>query len=363
MTVKYLRDSWMLVTLASAVVACGGSSAGASRSSGSSGGTSGAAAGRVLGSTGGSNPKSGGSPGVGGAGGVARAGAGGSGNAAAGGAGNAGGSGGIRPVTGGAAGSNSEADSGLPNVCPGATPAPPGLPTCHDFSECPFGLCSYEPAGGCPVNPHECSIDGDCSNGGVCIHGVCGDQCIPPCTSATCTADQVCAMSGHCEPKPCTAGYTCETGTLCAPTRSGVDGHGCAAASCSSDGYKCAPGFRCAPSPSADAHECSDISCTEGFACPMNFDCNPASTAAHHCDRRSCTGDSNCDCGACVEGVCQDRLFVCWSPPVCASPDTPIATQTGDTAIASLDVGDRVYSVDHDRVVLVPLVRPRRPPR
>jgi hypothetical protein len=61
-----------------------------------------------------------------------------------------------------------------------------------------------------------------------------------------------------------------------------------------------------------------------------------------------------------VEGGCQDRVFVCWSPPVCASPDTPIATETGDTAIASLGVGDRVYSVDHDRVVLVPLVEVHR---
>jgi hypothetical protein len=63
-----------------------------------------------------------------------------------------------------------------------------------------------------------------------------------------------------------------------------------------------------------------------------------------------------------VEGGCQDRLFVCWSQPICASPDTPIATETGDIAIASLGVGDRVYSVDQGRVVLVPLVQVHRTP-
>jgi hypothetical protein len=41
---------------------------------------------------------------------------------------------------------------------------------------------------------------------------------------------------------------------------------------------------------------------------------------------------------------------------VCASPDTPIATPTGDRAVASLRAGDLVYSVDHGRVVAVPIV-------
>lgn len=43
--------------------------------------------------------------------------------------------------------------------------------------------------------------------------------------------------------------------------------------------------------------------------------------------------------------------------PVCAAPTTPVATPTGERAIASLGVGDLVYSVDHDAVVVVPLVR------
>jgi len=44
------------------------------------------------------------------------------------------------------------------------------------------------------------------------------------------------------------------------------------------------------------------------------------------------------------------------SCPICAAPDTPIATPDGDRPIASLAAGDLVYSVDHDAIVAVPLL-------
>ncbi len=47
---------------------------------------------------------------------------------------------------------------------------------------------------------------------------------------------------------------------------------------------------------------------------------------------------------------------------MCASPDTPIATPDGDRPIASLRVGDLVYSVDHEAIVAVPLVLVGRTP-
>lgn len=59
---------------------------------------------------------------------------------------------------------------------------------------------------------------------------------------------------------------------------------------------------------------------------------------------------------------CQDpSLYDGTCPPanpliVCASPDTPIATPGGSLAIATLRVGDHVLSVDHGRVVDVPIV-------
>ena len=43
--------------------------------------------------------------------------------------------------------------------------------------------------------------------------------------------------------------------------------------------------------------------------------------------------------------------------PICASPDTPIATPDGEQPIASLRVGDLVYSEDHDAIVVVPLLK------
>lgn len=43
--------------------------------------------------------------------------------------------------------------------------------------------------------------------------------------------------------------------------------------------------------------------------------------------------------------------------PICAAPDTPIATPNGEQPIASLQVGDLVYSEEHDAIVVVPLIK------
>jgi hypothetical protein len=43
--------------------------------------------------------------------------------------------------------------------------------------------------------------------------------------------------------------------------------------------------------------------------------------------------------------------------PACASPDTPIATPTGERAIAELRVGDLVYSVENQSIAVVPIAR------
>lgn len=45
---------------------------------------------------------------------------------------------------------------------------------------------------------------------------------------------------------------------------------------------------------------------------------------------------------------------------VCASPDTPVATPWGDRPIAELRPGDLVYSVDHEAVTAVPILRVNR---
>jgi len=48
--------------------------------------------------------------------------------------------------------------------------------------------------------------------------------------------------------------------------------------------------------------------------------------------------------------------------PICAAPTTPVATPSGDRPIASLHVGDLVYSVDHEAIVVVPLLRVGKTP-
>jgi hypothetical protein len=47
---------------------------------------------------------------------------------------------------------------------------------------------------------------------------------------------------------------------------------------------------------------------------------------------------------------------------VCASPHTRIATPSGDVAIATLSVGDVVYSQERDQTVAVPLLKVSRTP-
>lgn len=59
-------------------------------------------------------------------------------------------------------------------------------------------------------------------------------------------------------------------------------------------------------------------------------------------------------------GCCQCTGDSCSAFCECASPDTPIATPEGERPIASLTVGDLVYSVDHDQVTAVRLVSVQR---
>lgn len=74
----------------------------------------------------------------------------------------------------------------------------------------------------------------------------------------------------------------------------------------------------------------------------------------------TCT-DPNLQCGTscelpirCVDGTWRYGQAQC---PICAAPDTPIATPSGDRPIAQLRVGDLVYSVDEGAIVAVPIAR------
>jgi len=74
----------------------------------------------------------------------------------------------------------------------------------------------------------------------------------------------------------------------------------------------------------------------------------------------ACT-DPNLQCGTscelpirCVDGTWRYGQIQC---PICAAPDTPIATPAGERPIADLRVGDLVYSVDRGAIVAVPIVQ------
>jgi hypothetical protein len=69
----------------------------------------------------------------------------------------------------------------------------------------------------------------------------------------------------------------------------------------------------------------------------------------------------NCGLDCSEPIVCKDGVWQ-WNYcnsccPVCASPDTPIATPFGDRPIASLMPGDLVYSVHEGATVAVPILR------
>ncbi len=137
--------------------------------------------------------------------------------------------------------------------------------------------------------------------------------------------------------------------------------------------------------------------CGEGRECCAGECVNPANDP-HNCGTcgTRCTGDDYCTGGECVPPPCSTTCTsgsccgeeccaagqICCDPQgpldtgphctppsdqetcpqgcaplcICASPDTPIATPSGDRPIVSLRVGDLVYSVDGAAVKAVPLV-------
>ena len=93
------------------------------------------------------------------------------------------------------------------------------------------------------------------------------------------------------------------------------------------------------------------------WACqPPRMDCPPiAPNAGDPCESEGASCGPSCE----LEIICRDGRWV-WQQgqcPVCASPDTPIATPYGERPIADLQVGDLVYSVDEGAVVAVPIAR------
>ena len=118
------------------------------------------------------------------------------------------------------------------------------------------------------------------------------------------------------------------------------------------DGTRCA----CSSCEGGSAYPiCSTIDPPEWACQSLVAGCpNPAPQAGSSCNE----ADQQCgDCEMpirCSEGTWRYESNQC---PICASPETPIATPQGERAIAELRAGDLVYSVDNDAIRAVPLLR------
>jgi len=94
------------------------------------------------------------------------------------------------------------------------------------------------------------------------------------------------------------------------------------------------------------------------WACRTPADgCHPLPQAGSPCTEEG----KNCGLDCSTPLSCQDgrwQWVYCQSCcPICAAPNTPIATPDGEKPIASLTIGDLVYSVDNEAIRAVPLVR------
>lgn len=184
-------------------------------------------------------------------------------------------------------------------ACPGVEPPSSSSPICRDQTDCSRDdrcMATSPPwCGVCGHPPRLCHQDEECGAGMHCLWseyvGPCPceeleSKCVVNCDEDSCGEDEICRDSGQCEPK-----------------------------SCSGDGYECPAGFECAQDRPADAHGCAPHLCEKDSDCPVNHMCSPESGSADGCVRLPCTKDADCECGACVMDVCEDKIFSCYLTP------------------------------------------------
>jgi len=237
------------------------------------------------------------------------------------------GGGGTSAGGGGAGGtSGSGGTSGTTNVA-----CPPDVPVAGSACGASVGRCTW---GDAPLLA--------CRTSGICAAS--GWQLTAPPAYCTSTAPGCAALLA--------GGVTCsDTSLVCLSGES----QACSCVPCNCEATH-PPGPPCAACPTGQPLGSLVLSCrsalTLGAPCPSIV---PNAGAA--CDSPGM---------ACPPSACQDTIAVCtngvwrWNQsnlcPVCASPDTPIATPLGERAIAELRVGDLVYSVDNGAIMPVRLV-------
>lgn len=315
-----MKPKWaVLVACLAGLAGCGGS---ATQDDGSTGGTTPNGTGGV-----GAAPARGGAGGDGGTErGGSSAGAGAQGGAALGGAdpdGGAGGDpdqGGADPAGGGGGSSGGAAERGgssgagaaswggvagggeSSGYCAGFEPDPTAsdLVRCATHADCPPVMgapgtqCATEPftfeCGG-PAPVRTCEVDEDCAVDAICVEDGCESTwCLLGCPDAPCSATQDC-VDKRCVERQCDA-----EGAAPCPDR-----HSCLL-----------------EDPDADARGCVPDACAAGAPCPEGWDCAPGAAAdGYGCVHRTCSEAADCDCGACVNGLCAPTPGFCfeYSPP------------------------------------------------
>lgn len=170
-------------------------------------------------------------------------------------------------------------------------------------------------------------------------------------TSSTSSTSSASSSGGGCNQTTCSVqpGFSCCNGQ-CVNTDNDID-------NCGTCGKTCGGAH-----PFCNKGTCQEPPC-QGVACTANQFCCGTSCCAD--DQLCCdvpgpvvgTGPT-CTAPDPLTGSCPKGCTGC----VCASPDTPIATPLGDRPISELRAGDLVYSVDHDAIVAVPVLRTNRAP-
>ncbi len=106
----------------------------------------------------------------------------------------------------------------------------------------------------------------------------------------------------------------------------------------------------------------------QGLCLETNLDCLccPAGGPMNNClCTTSCLDDADCTAVArphcnqpdvASQGICTALDYPCAWGAVCAAPDTPVATPTGRRALASLAVGELVYSLHEGSLQAVPIL-------
>lgn len=162
----------------------------------------------------------------------------------------------------------------------------------------------------------------------------------PTCGGKVCASDEVC-----CGPPDCGHCINPLTGPNCPQV--------CSTSACGPTGAPCEPG-----------EICLNINISMGPRNTITTQCvaNPCGTGTLACTCASTLCQDTNPAAQCSEAIPSSSALVCVGGGVCASPDTPIATPTGNRPIAELRPGDLVFSEHHGALVAVPLLEVVRRP-